>query len=87
MATDLSHRMGWLQLEDVERVRKLFARAGLPEFGPKLGAEKYIKLMGLDKKVADGKIRFILLKSLGNAVITGDVPQAMLEQTLEACSD
>jgi 3-dehydroquinate synthase len=87
MATDLSHRMGWLQLEDVERVRRLFARAGLPEFGPKLGAEKYIRLMGLDKKVADGKIRFILLKSLGNAVITGDVPEAMLVQTLEACSD
>ena len=86
MATDLSHRLGWLSAEDVVRVRKLFERAGLPTVGPKLGAEKYMQLMGLDKKVADGKIRFVLLKSLGNAVMTGDVPQAMLEQTLEACS-
>jgi 3-dehydroquinate synthase len=86
MATDLSHRLGWLSAEDVMRVRKLFERAGLPTIGPKLGAEKYMQLMGLDKKVADGKIRFVLLKSLGNAVMTGDVPQAMLEQTLEACS-
>jgi 3-dehydroquinate synthase len=86
MAADLSHRLGWLSAEDVARVRKLFERAGLPTVGPKLGAEKYMQLMGLDKKVADGKIRFVLLKSLGNAVMTGDVPQALLEQTLEACS-
>lgn len=86
MATDLSHRLGWLSSDDVARVRKLFERAELPTIGPKLGVEKYMQLMGLDKKVADGKIRFVLLKSLGNAVITGDVPQTLLEQTLEACS-
>lgn len=86
MATDLSHRLGWLSAEDVVRVRRLFERAGLPTVGPKLGVEKYMQLMGMDKKVADGKIRFVLLKSLGNAVMTGDVQQAMLEQTLEACS-
>lgn len=86
MAADLSHRLGWLNAEDVVRVRKLFERAGLPTVGPKLGAEKYMQLMGLDKKVADGKIRFVLLRALGNAVMTGDVPQELLEQTLEACS-
>jgi 3-dehydroquinate synthase len=86
MAADLSQRLGWLRAEDVARTRKLFERAGLPVIAPKLGAEKYLQLMGLDKKVSDGKIRFVLLKSLGNAVMTGDVPPAMLEQTLEACS-
>ncbi len=86
MAADLSHRLGWLSAEEMARVRKLFERAGLPTVGPKLGAEKYLQLMGLDKKVADGKLRFVLLKSLGEAVMTGDVPQALLEQTLEACS-
>jgi 3-dehydroquinate synthase len=86
MAADLSQRLEWLSAEDLLRVRKLFERTGLPVVGPKLGAEKYLQLMGLDKKVADGKIRFVLLKSLGHAVITGDVPQALLEQTLEACS-
>ena len=86
MAADLSQRLGWLSAQDVVRVRKLFERAGLPVIAPKLGAEKYLQLMGLDKKVADGKIRFVLLKSLGHAVMTSDVPQALLEQTLEACS-
>ncbi len=86
MAADLSQRLDWLDSQDVLRVRKLFERAGLPVTGPRLGAEKYLQLMGLDKKVEDGKIRFILLKSLGNAVITSDVPRPLLEQTLEACS-
>ena len=86
MAADLSQRLEWLNSEDVLRVRRLFERAGLPVAGPKLGAEKYLQLMGLDKKVEHGKIRFILLKTLGNAVITSDVPQPLLEETLEACS-
>jgi 3-dehydroquinate synthase len=86
MAADLSQRLGWLGAEDVSRTRTLFVRAGLPVIAPKLGAAKYMQLMGLDKKVSDGKIRFVLLKALGHAVMTGDVPQAMLEQTLEACS-
>ncbi len=86
MAADLSQRMGWTSAEDVARVRKLFERAGLPVSAPALGAEKYLQLMGLDKKVEGGKIRFVLLKPLGHAVKTGDVPQALLEQTLEACS-
>ncbi|MBI4807544.1 MAG: 3-dehydroquinate synthase [Nitrosomonadales bacterium] len=86
MAADLSQRLGWLSAQEVARVRKLFEQTGLPIIAPKLGAEKYLDLMGLDKKVADGKIRFVLLKALGQAVMTGDVPQALLEQTLESCS-
>ncbi len=85
MAADLSHRLGWITAQDVVRVKVLFERAGLPTTGPKLGAEKYLKLMGLDKKVADGKIRFVLLKALGCAVMTAEVPQELLEQTLDAC--
>jgi 3-dehydroquinate synthase len=85
MATDLSQRMGWLSAADVARVRKLFERSGLPVVAPKLGADKYMQLMGLDKKVEGGKIRFVLLKSLGHGVITDAVPQVLLEQTLGAC--
>lgn len=85
MAADLSQRLGWLNAQDVARIRKLFEQAGLPVISPRLGAGKYLELMGLDKKVAEGRIRFVLLKSLGNAVMTGDVPQSLLEQTLESC--
>ncbi|MFA5824674.1 MAG: 3-dehydroquinate synthase [Gallionellaceae bacterium] len=85
MAADLSSRLGWLTEQDVERTKKLFTRSGLPVRGPRLGTEKYMQLMGLDKKVADGKIRFVLLKALGQAVITDEVPVELLGQTLESC--
>ena len=87
MAVDLSQRIGWIEEKDVARVKDLFVRAGLPTVSPKLGIEQYLKLMGLDKKVVDGQIRFVLLKSLGHAVISDAVPPALLSATLEACSE
>ncbi|MBI3901691.1 MAG: 3-dehydroquinate synthase [Nitrosomonadales bacterium] len=85
MAADLSQRLGWISTEDVMRIRRLFERAQLPVVAPVLGVEKYLQLMGLDKKVVGGKMRFVLLESIGHAVVTGDVPQGLLHQTLEAC--
>lgn len=85
MAADLSRRMGWIRKQDVARIRKLFEQARLPVISPDLGTDKYLDLMGLDKKVEGGKIRFVLLKALGKAVIEGDVPPELLQQTLEAC--
>ena len=86
MALDLSCRLGWISEQDVTRVRHLFEKAGLPVIAPALGMEKYQQLMGLDKKVMGGKIRFVLLKAIGRAVVSGDVPAGMLQQTLAACS-
>lgn len=85
MATVLSQRMGWLDEQDVARVRSLLLRAGLPIVGPKMGVSKYMQLMGLDKKVEDGKVRFVLLRSLGRAVLTSEVPASLLEQSIEEC--
>lgn len=84
MAADLSCRMGWLSKEDVTRIHSLFERASLPVVAPALGVEKYLQLMGLDKKVVGGKIRFVLLKSIGCAVISGSVEPELLQQTLVA---
>jgi 3-dehydroquinate synthase len=85
MAADLSQRLGWIGAPDVVRIRSLFERAGLPIVAPDLGAERYLEFMGLDKKVEGGKIRFVLLKEIGRAVVTGDVPEELLRQTLQAC--
>lgn len=85
MAADLSCRMGWISKEELERVRNIFIQAKLPVISPNLGSERYLELMGMDKKVEGGKIRFILLKKLGHAVIESDVPLKFLYETLEAC--
>ena len=87
MAADLSRRLGWISEADVNRIRILFVRAGLPVTGPDLGVEKYLDYMGHDKKVEGGLLRFVLLKNMGEAVIEGNVPPALLMQTLVACCD
>ncbi|HEY5994894.1 MAG TPA: 3-dehydroquinate synthase [Gallionellaceae bacterium] len=85
LAADLSQRLGWLSAEEVRRIGKLHERAGLPSVAPALGTEKYLQLMGLDKKVSGGKIHFILLKAIGQAVVSKDVPESLLRETLELC--
>jgi 3-dehydroquinate synthase len=84
LAAKMSQRMGWLQAEDIERIERIFKAGGLPVEAPDLGVEKYLDLMGLDKKVADGKIRLVLLQAVGKAVMTGDYPQEKLLETLAA---
>ena len=41
-------------------------------------------LMALDKKVHNGQLRLVLMKALGDAVVTADYPAAALQETLEA---
>ena len=85
MAADLSCRMGWITAQDVARIRALFVRARLPIEAPDLGIDQYLEYMGHDKKVEGGKLRFVLLRGMGKAVIEGDVPEALLTQTLQCC--
>jgi 3-dehydroquinate synthase len=82
MAADLSQRMGWLNASEVARIKHSFEAANLPVTPPELGAEKYIDLMGLDKKVENGKIRLILQQGIGKSVITGDYDVDKLKETL-----
>lgn len=85
MAAELSRRLGWLSDADVARTVALLKRAGLPVAGPALGAEKYFDLMGHDKKVLAGKLRLVLLKQLGEAVVYGEAAQADILAAIDAC--
>lgn len=82
LAADLSHRMGWLSSGDLQRMKAIFEAASLPVKAPDLGVEKYLDLMGLDKKVVDGKIRLVLQQGIGKSVVTSDYDPGMLRQTL-----
>jgi 3-dehydroquinate synthase len=84
MAADLSHRLGYLSAQDKSRITALVKAAGLPVVAPDLGADRWLELMEVDKKNEGGEIKFILLKPLGQAIITG-VPNELLKATLDAC--
>lgn len=85
MAADLSARLGWLSGDDVARVEKLLQRAKLPTRGPALSPAKMKALMAVDKKVQDGRVRLVLLKALGEAIVTDQFDPALLGQTLSRC--
>lgn len=85
MAADLSVRLGYLVPEDKARIVDLVRSAGLPAVAPDLGEQRWLELMEVDKKNEDGQIKFILLKPLGQATVTG-VPYDMLAATLAACT-
>lgn len=87
LAADLSARLGWLKTDEIERIRKLFVAAKLPVEAPALGVERYLDLMGMDKKVVDGKIRLVLQQGIGKSVLTSDYDSAALRQTLSITSN
>jgi 3-dehydroquinate synthase len=84
MAAELSARLGLISGRDLERVRKLIARAGLPVAGPALSAERMLELMAVDKKAAKGKIRFVVLESIGRARLQGDIEQELVRKAILA---
>jgi 3-dehydroquinate synthase len=86
MAADLSARVGLLDGASVARLRAVLERAGLPVAGPRLGSDRYVELMAVDKKAAAGHTPFILLERLGAAVIRADVPPAAVRATLDTCT-
>jgi 3-dehydroquinate synthase len=84
MAMKLSHRLGWLSSTDFERACNLIERAQLPIQPPHaINSERFLKLMGSDKKAVDGKLRLVLLRGIGQAVVTADFDSDALRSMLE----
>jgi 3-dehydroquinate synthase len=81
-AARLSQRLGCLSEADVGRIVALLQRAHLPTSAPDLGVDRYLELMGLDKKVEGGKLRLVLLQTIGEAYVTAHFPQADLRAVL-----
>jgi 3-dehydroquinate synthase len=84
MAAVLSARLGWISESDVKRVGTIMAAANLPVDCPKgMSPDRFKQLMSVDKKVLDGKLRLVLLKSMVEAITTSDFELSYLNATLE----
>jgi 3-dehydroquinate synthase len=87
MAAEASHRIGLLPGEALTRIRTLLDRAGLPVAGPAdLPAERYLELMGVDKKAEGGRVRYVLLEDIGRAFVSAEVPEEVIRAAIAACS-
>ena len=87
MAAELSRLLGWIDATALERVEALFARAGLPLRGPAMETQRYLELMAHDKKVIDGRLNLVLLRSLGSAEVADDCAEALVRAAIAARSD
>ena len=86
MACELSQLMGYLKKTDVERVREVVKRAGLPVTGPALAPERLLELMALDKKAARGRTRFVVLETIGRARLAADIDDAQVRRAVVAAA-
>ena len=86
MAADMSERLGWTDKSVARRTLDLLKKFNLPVDVPEcMTVETFEKLMAVDKKAANGKLRLILLKGdLGGCVFTADFDKRMLAETLDA---
>lgn len=84
LAAKMSHLAGWISSDDLARTLTLLERAGLPTELPKsLSPEEMLGHMQLDKKNRDGKIRLVLMKGIGQAIISDDYDAALLTEVLQ----
>jgi len=83
MAADLSARLGHISQADAQRLTRIIASMHLPISPPKLGSQRFMELMQVDKKTEAGQIRYITLGSIGAARIQ-QVPDTTVIETLLA---
>ena len=85
MALEMSRQLGWITTEQRDRGIRLLVQAKLPVIAPQdMSAETFLSHMVVDKKNINGHIRLVLLRDLGNAVITADYPAQILHDVLVA---
>jgi 3-dehydroquinate synthase len=83
LACRLSEQLGYLRSEDTARVITLLAKANLPVVPPTMSLQAWLTHMSHDKKVIDGNLRFVVVKTLGEAVLADNITTETLTTTLK----
>ena len=88
MAMELSAWMNVCPREDVAYVKAHFESVGLPTSpqqignGFKISVDTMIETMRRDKKAKDDKITFVLMRGIGEAFVTQDVPEDLVHEVV-----
>lgn len=84
LAAELSRDLGWIGNEEVERIQALIKQARLPIKAPvEMDSTRFLELMAVDKKVQDGQLRLVLMRALGQSVVTAEASQAQIKNMLD----
>lgn len=87
LALMLSVRLGYCPQEDLDRVTRHLQACGMPwrisDTGVTCSAETLLRHMTRDKKMQNGRLTFILLRGIGQAFTSRDVPEDAVRAVLE----
>ena len=87
IAAALSVRLGDIEASELKRLRAILLAAHLPISTPKnMTADDFFEKMAIDKKVSDGKLRFVLLESIGKAEIVESPDIQQVEAAILDCA-
>ena len=78
----LSRHLGLWGAQEESRQRALIAAAGLPLTWPPLDPDAVLECLQGDKKVRQGKVRFVLPTAIGRVEIRDDIDAALIRQVL-----
>jgi len=81
-AARISNKMGIFDRDGIVRLESIIARTGLPTKMPPLEMEKIIQAMRHDKKIREGKLRFVLPRAIGNVFVTDEVNLSLVKEVL-----
>lgn len=87
MAARMSQILGWIDQTQVDQTVAIMQQARLPTMAPdNMTTGQFLELMSVDKKVLDGVLRLVLLKNIGDAVVTDEYTPQQLKQAIEMSS-
>ena len=88
IAGKIAVKMGLWSEKESERQDQLITKAGLPKTVPSmLEIDDILESLKRDKKVKEGKVRFVLPKTIGQATITDQVSSETVREVIQSCRD
>ncbi len=83
VAGGIAEKLGFFDSNELTRLAALLENTGLPTDIPKLDRDKILQAMKHDKKVTDGKIKFVLPRAIGDVFITDKVDLSLIKEVLK----
>lgn len=83
-ATRISQALGGIDQSGADRIEALLVRMGLPISMSGVDCDAILALTHSDKKIREGRQRWVLLDGIGATQIRDDVPESIIRDALES---
>jgi 3-dehydroquinate synthase len=85
LASKMSHHMDMITEDELNKIETAIFDIGYTStcVDPDIFGPKFLDVMKQDKKVKDGNIQLVLLRNIGEAFLTSDYDQAILEDLIK----